>query len=326
MRALRFHQFGKPAEVLCLEELPLPEATAGKVRVRLTHRAINPSDLLTVSGEYGRLPSLPATAGNEGTGYIDSVGEGVTGWQVGQRVVPWGLPATWQEYATTSPTLLLPVPDAVSNQTAAQFIVNPVTAWVMLVDELKMQPGEWLLQTAAGSTLGRVVLQIAKLNGYKTVNLVRRREQVQELLDLGADAAFCTEDDDVVQQVMQATGGKGVKAAIEAVGGQTGAAALRCVRAGGTMLVYGLLGGEPTPIHNGEMLFKGNTVKGFWLTYWFRSQPREHVTAVMSQLMSLMADGQLIPSVEAEYDLADFQQAVQHAEHPGRSGKVILTG
>ncbi len=223
-------------------------------------------------------------------------------------------------------TRLLPVPDAISDQTAAQFVVNPVTAWVMLENVLGIEAGDWVLQTAAGSTLGRVVLQLAALRGFRTINFVRRPEQVAELESLGADAVFCTTDDDVVARVQAVVGKAGVKGAIEAVGGATGALALQCLRPGGTMLAYGLLSGEPIPVHSGEMLFRGLTLSGFWLSHWFKVTPPGAIVDAVSALMSYMAAGDLTPPVEAEYDLADYAAAVAHAERPGRQGKVLLTG
>ena len=221
MRALQFGRFGIPQDTLYLAEVPTPEPNDHQVRVRVTHRSINPSDLAVIHGRYGSLPSeLPATPGMECMGHIDQVGSAVNGWQIGQRVVPLGTQGTWSEYVVVAPQQLVPVHDHVSDQAAAQFIVNPVTAWVMLTHELNLQPGEWVLQNAAGSTLGRLVIQLAKLNGFKTVNFVRRREQVAELLALGADAVICTEDNNVVEQVMALTDG-GVTGAIDAVGGAT---------------------------------------------------------------------------------------------------------
>ncbi len=325
MRAIRFDRFGPPLDVLRLEEEPRPEPGPGQARLRLTHRSINPSDLLTVSGEYGRLPRLPATPGFEAVGRIEALGEGVRGWRAGDRAIPLSADGTWRESVVVDATRLMPVPDAVSDATAAQFVVNPVSAWVMLEEELALRPGEWLLQTAAGSTLGRLVLQIARLRGYRTVNLVRRREQIDELLALGADAVLCTEDGDVVERVRELTGG-GVRGVLEAVGGPTGALAVRCLRPGGVMLVYGLLSGEPLPLHSGEILFRGLTVRGFWLTYWFRHTPPDRTLDTLSTLMQLMAEGHLLPPVEAAYDLADFREAVAHASRPGRRGKILLTG
>lgn len=326
MRALRFEAFGPPADVLHLEDRPSPQPRPNQVLLRLTHRPINPSDLLTISGEYGRPPRLPATPGFEAVGRVEAVGDQVAGWQVGARAVPLTGGGTWCESIVVNPAALVAVPDGVSDQAAAQLIANPLTAWVMLEEELALKSGDWVLQTAAGSTLGRLVIQLARLRGYRTINLVRRPEQVEELLALGADAAFATGDGDVVERIKQVTDGRGAAGALEAVGGEMGAQALRGLRAGGTMLVYGMLSGRPLPLHNGEMLFRGLTARGFWLTHWLQQTPPAQVAATLGMLMQLMADGDLTPPVEAEYDLADFQAAIAHAERPGRQGKVLLTG
>ena len=326
MRAIRYERFGLPDDVLKLEDRPLPEPGPGQVRLRLSHRPINPSDLLTVSGEYGRLPRLPATPGFEATGRIEAMGEGIDGLSIGARVVPLSAGGTWCESVVADAPLLVPVPDAVSDATAAQFVVNPVTAWVMLEEELKLTPGDWVVQTAAGSTLGRLVIQLGRLRSYRTINLVRRPEQVDELLGLGADTVYATTDDSIIERIRSLTDGRGAAGAIDAVGGETGALALRALRPGGTLLVYGMLGGDPLPLHNGEMLFRGLAVRGFWLSHWFRQTTPPQVAATLGMLMGMMAGGELVPPVEAEYDLADFREAIAHAERPGRQGKVLLTG
>jgi NADPH:quinone reductase-like Zn-dependent oxidoreductase len=327
MRAIRFHQFGPPKEVLILEEMPQPSPGPGQVLVRLTHRPINPSDLYTVRGTYGHLPSLPASPGFEGMGRIEALGEGVRSWHIGDRVIPLsGDGGTWREYALVDAGRLLPVLPSVTDQTAAQFIVNPVTTWVMLVEELQVQPGEWVLQTAAGSTLGQIVIQLGRLRGFKTVNLVRRREQIDELLALGADAVFSTDEPGLTDKVKALTGRNGPRVALDAVGGETGALALGCLRPGGTMLLYGMLSGESLPVHSGEMLFRGLTLRGFWLSHWFRQQPPDRVSTTLMNLMQIMGEGHLIPPVEAEYELADFVTAIAHAERPGRRGKILLVG
>jgi len=325
-RALRFHRFGPPAEVLQLEDLPVEEPGPGQVRLRLSHRPINPSDLLTIAGQYGRLPRLPAIPGLEGAGRVEALGEGVRGWRVGDRAIPLGAGGTWRASQLVAATGLLPVPDAVDDATAAQFVVNPVTAWVMLEQELALRPGDWVVQTAAGSALGRMVIQLAQLRGYRTINFVRRPEQVAELRALGGDAVFATGEPDIVARVRELTDGQGARGALEAVGGETGALALRCLRSGGVMLVYGLLSGKPLPLHNGEMLFRGLTVRGYWLSYWFQQTPPAQVATTLQGLMALLADGSLRLAVEATYDLADFRAAVTHAEQPGRQGKILLTG
>ena len=326
MQSVRFHEFGNPAEVLRVEDVPKPEPGAGQVLVRMRARPINPSDLLTVRGLYGSLPVPPATPGLEGVGEVAELGEGVAHLRVGQRVIPLGVAGTWQEFIVAPAAQLIPVPDAVGDQTAAQFVVNPLTAWIMTIEELDLQPDEWLLQTAAGSTLGRVVLQIAKQHGFKTINVVRRREQAEELKALGADEVICSDDEDIPQRVREITGKEGLKKAIDAVGGETGAAVVRALGRGGVLLVYGLLSERPMPIDGGRMIFTSATVRGFWLGEWMRSAPPERQQAVTAEMLRSMATQEIVPPVEAEYPLADILAAVEHSERPGRSGKVLLVG
>ncbi len=239
-------------------------------------------------------------------------------------MIPLGVPGTWQEYILAPSAQLIPVPDDIDDQTAAQFVVNPLTAWIMTVEELALQPGEWLLQTAAGSTLGRVVLQIARQRGFKTINVVRRREQAEELKTLGADEVICTDEEDIPERVREITGKAGVTKAIDAVGGETGAAVLRSLGRGGVLLVYGLLSGEPMPIDGGRMIFTSTSLRGFWLSDWLRTAAPERQQAVTAEMLRAMASHEIVPPVEAEYPLADVLAAVEHAERPGRSGKVLL--
>lgn len=326
MKSVRFSEFGNPAEVLRVEEAPQPVPSENQVLVRLCARSVNPSDLLTVRGLYGALPALPATPGLEGMGEVAAVGSDVKTLQVGQRVIPLGVSGTWQEFILADPAQLIPVPDSVSDGTAAQFVVNPLTAWIMTIEDLAVAPDEWLLQTAAGSTLGRVVLQIARLRGFKTINVVRSRAQVEELKALGADEVICTEDEEIVERVNAITNGAGVGKAIDAVGGETGAAVLRALGRNGVMLVYGLLSMQPTPVDGGRLIFTTATVRGFWLTEWLRAAAPERSHAVMSEMLRAMATHAITPPVEAEYPLAEALSAVAHAERPGRRGKVLLVG
>jgi NADPH:quinone reductase len=280
-----------------------------------------------VRGRYGELPPLPATPGLEGAGVVESVGEGVDSVAPGRRVVPMQLaPGTWAERLVVPSARLVPVPDEVSDEVACQLVVNPLTAWVMLVEELDVRPGEWLLQDAAGSTLGRVVLQLARARNFRTINVVRREEQAEELRALGADEVLVTGRDDVAERVRAITGGAGVAKAIDAVGGETGAELARALAPRGVLLAYGRLSQQPLPLDTGAQIFRGTTVRGFWLTRWFTEGSPHHVQQTVATVLRLMAEGVIDPPVAARYDLADVREAVLHAERPGRSGKVILVG
>ncbi len=326
MRSLRFAAFGDPEQVLHLDEIPKPTPGPGQALIRMRVRPINPSDVLTIAGLYGAHRELPSTPGYEGMGVVESVGDGVTGWAPGRRVIPWTDSGTWQEWVVAEAQRLLPVPDSVPDSSAAQFVVNPLTAWVMIVEDLQVPPGGWLLQTAAGSTLGRVALQIAKERGIKTINVVRRRAQVEEIRALGGDEVICTEDEELVSLVDEITQGEGVRWAIDAVSGQTGSDVSRTLAIGGVMLVYGVLSFAPITLDPSQLLFKASTVRGFWLSRWFQQTPREHQRSTMATVMNLMASGKIVPPVDSEYDLADFKEAVHRAQSPGLRGKILLTG
>src|ERR1044072_6139749 len=126
MQSVRFHEFGNPAEVLRVEDVPRPEAGAGQVLVKMRARAINPSDLLTVRGLYGSLPVPPARPRLEGMGEGAGVGEGVTAFRAGQRVIPLGVAGTWQEFVVAPAAQLIPVPDSVNDQTAGEVVLQPL--------------------------------------------------------------------------------------------------------------------------------------------------------------------------------------------------------
>ena len=326
MRAIRFHSFGDPAEVLRVEDLPIPAPGPGQVLIRLTARPINPSDLFTIRGAYGVRPRLPATPGFEGAGVVEAIGEGVTWLQPGQLVTPGATTGTWQEYIVADAATVIPIPPGISDRQAAMLAVNPTTAWLMLTETLKVQPGEWVAQNAANSAVGRFVIQIARRQGFKTVNVVRRRDVIDELKALGADAVINEAEEDVIIRTRIATGGKGAPYALDAVAGESGGRLARALAPGGTMLVYGAQSGQPLTLDAGTMLFRGTKVQGWWLTQWFRDTPPDRVAGLFATLLPMIADGTLSAPIAGEYDLADIREAVRAAEGSQRNGKILLVG
>ena len=328
MRALRFSDVGDPMQVLHLEDVPSPEPGPGEVRVRITHRPINPADLLTIQGYYPIRPSLPGSPGLEGVGVVDAVGANVTGVSIGQRVISVaGKPGTWAEQLVVPADRAVTIPDAMSDQAAAQTLVNPVTAWALLNDELSLSRNDWVLQTAAGSTLGRLIIQLAHWRGLRTINVVRRRSRARELLDLGGDAVVVTEDESLVDRVREITGGQGVSSAIDAVGGAEAADVTASLSPGGTMITMGGLSGAMLgPIGIGDLVFRGVSIRGFWLTRWTMTRPPATVARALGEVISMLTTDELRLPPATEYDLADFRTALSDAAQPGRTGKVLLRG
>lgn len=328
MKVVQFSKLGEPAEVLELVERPEPKPGPGEVRVTLTARAIHPSDLMNARGLYGRPPPLPCVPGNDAAGTVTELGPGVNGLTVGQRVMlllgATGGKGTWMEQVVVPQAMLVPTPQALSDLQAGAIWVNYLSVWVMAEEVLGIKPGETLLQTAAGSQLGRAMIELARLRGFSLINVVRRREQVAELQALGAGEVICTADESLPARVKELTGGKGVKHAIDAVGGQTGAQVVEALGQNGVALIYGALEGKALPLNPGAMLFKETTLKGFWLTRWLATSPVERVRAACAEIVRHAAAGTFKPAVDSSYPLAQVREAVIRAETPGRSGSVVL--
>jgi NADPH:quinone reductase-like Zn-dependent oxidoreductase len=329
MRALVFERCGEPAEALELREVPVPEPRTGEVRVRMRASPINPSDLMTVRGQYGRLPALPATPGFEGVGVIDAVGRGwlarLRGLRPGRRVAVLNSGGgNWQEQVVIPARNAVPVPDDLPDEQVASFFVNPASALVMTQDVLRVPPGAWLLQTAAASALGRMVIRLGRHTGFRTINVVRRRDVVAELPQLGADEVLCSADEDVVQRVQQITGGAGVPFALDPVGGTTALDAVRSLGPGGRLLLYGTLSGEPVPLDPRVLIGGQKRIEGFWLSEWALGQRVLTMLRLFRRLVKLLRADILTTPLGTTYPMAEYCTAVRAAEQPGRKGKILL--
>jgi len=254
------------------------------------------------------------------------MGEGVEGLRAGQQVVPLGGAGTWQESLVVPATSLLPLPPGLSDTQAAMLLANPTSAWIMLEEELQVKKGEWVLQNAANSAVGRFVIQLAKHRGYRTINVVRRRDVIDDLREDGADEVICEADEDVAARVKEITGGRGVRHALDSVAGKSGSQLAGCLAPGGTLLVFGAISQQPLVIDPGQMLFRGTQVRGWWLMQWFRTASAEQREGLFRTLIPLVAQGVLRAPVAAEFDLADVREAVAAAEGSERKGKILLTG
>ncbi|WP_230885396.1 zinc-dependent alcohol dehydrogenase family protein [Streptomyces spinoverrucosus] len=211
---------------------PVPTPEAGQALIRVKATPIHASDLHVLRGRYGFFPDFPAVGGHmECVGRVEALGPDTEGPKIGERVVVAAVPAvpgphvagTWQEYLVADTRRLLPVPDRLSDSSACQLAVNPLTALLLVTRELDVQPGEWLLQTAAGSTVGRLVIQLSRHLGVRTINVVRRRGAVGEIKAFGGDEVICTEDEDLVRRVAETAGPAGVRKAVDCVAGPVGA-------------------------------------------------------------------------------------------------------
>ncbi len=329
MKAIVFDQFGPPGDVLTVRDLPSRDPGPGQVRVRMTMAPMNPSDMMTVRGQYGRLPTLPATPGFEGMGAIDAVGPGflakIRRLRPGRRVaVLHREGGSWAQEVVLSARNVVPIPDDLPDDQAASFFVNPATAIVMVNKVLQVPKGSWLLQTAAGSALGRMIIRLGKHQGFRTLNLIRSPGSEEDLKRLGGDAVVVTTRDNVQEAILAVTEGKKVAFALDCVGGAMGLEAVKSLGAGGRLLLYGTLSPDPIPLNPRDLIGGGKRIEGFWLSEWVKQQHPFTMLGLFAQIKSLMKAGVLTTAVEATYTMDQIQAAAVHAEKTGRTGKIML--
>src|SRR5215831_16790569 len=332
MKALVFRQTGEPKSVLQLAEIPTPQLAPGEALVRMLLSPIHPSDLHMLRGRYGYQPELPASPGIEGVGIVEALGPRVQGPPVGTRVVFVHIWQTWREQIVCPVDRLVPVPNSLDDPAAATCCTNPLTAWALTKSSHNLKEGDWLLQTAAASSVGKFVLQLAQQYRFKTINVIRRREQETIIRSLGGNEVICTDDEDLGARLQELNAGKGVERAIDCVAGELGAEIARNLAPAGTMLVYGALSShrqtDPAkfimPLFAPRLIYSTATVRGWWLPRWVSFQPLAEVRAATSDLLTMLSNGALKPPATVRYSLKDFQDAVRLADGEAGQEKVLL--
>ncbi|WP_285117444.1 zinc-binding dehydrogenase [Leifsonia sp. fls2-241-R2A-40a] len=323
MKALVHQQFGDPAEVLAVEERPLPQAGPGEVRVRMLLSPIHNHDLWTVRGTYGFKPELPAAAGTEALGVVDALGDGVEGLTVGQRVVTGGTFGVWGEYFVTRAAGLIAVPDELPDESAAQLVSMPFSA-ISLLESLGLSEGDWLIQNAANGAVGRMVAQLGAARGLNVVGLVRRAAGVEELRAQGIERVIATDDEGWREQLAEITGGAPITSGVDSVGGSAAGDVLSTLAEKGTLVVFGAMASPTLELSSGDIIFKQTTVKGFWGSVVSREMPADQRGRLFQELFARLLDGTLTLPVAGTFGLDDIAAAVAASGEPGRVGKVLL--
>jgi len=316
------HRGKVPQDVIEAVKLELPPVAAGQALVKVLAAPINPSDVLTLTGEYGMLPPLPAIGGNEGVGRVEQLGEGVKHLKVGQTVLlPVGC-GTWVTHLNAPADKLIPLPDA-DPQQLAMMTINPPTASLLLSQFVDLQPGDWVIQNAANSGVGGYLIQLAKLRGFKTINVVRRESAVAGVKAEGGDVVL-VDGPDLHKRVREATGGPKLMLGIDAIGGPAIDHIAACLSESGTLVNYGLMSGQPCQVSAASFVFRDVTLRGFWLAKWFQKATPAEQMKVFGELTQLIAAGKLKARIAATYSVAQIKEAVAAAASGERDGKILI--
>ncbi|MDA1232334.1 MAG: zinc-dependent alcohol dehydrogenase family protein, partial [Planctomycetota bacterium] len=333
MKAVQFQQPGEPTTVLKTIDIERPVPRPGEVLVRMLATPINPSDLMYIRRRYTVPAQCPATPGFEGVGVVESSGGGLRGRLfMNRRVVVLNRRGgNWAEYAVVPVAEVIPISNSLSLDQAATFFVNPATAWVMTREVLKVPQGQWLIQTAAGSALGRMIIRLGQATGFRTFNIVRRDSQADELRRLGADHVEVFDESRNTPEELSAAirktisvAGSGAEFVIDAVGGATGSALVQCLGQKGRMLAYGTLSNEPLVFSPRVLMTTGSKVEGFWLGSFMSGVSLPFKLRLVHRLTKLIQSGVLSTRIAQTYTLDQISDAVKAAEDSAVSGKVLL--
>jgi trans-2-enoyl-CoA reductase len=324
INAAVYETHGKPAEVLRIEQKPWPVPAPDEVVVQMLAAPINPADLNAIEGKYPGRREVPAIPGFEGSGKIVELGADVTEVKLGELVLlPHNL-GTWRDAMAVKANELVVVPARIEPEQAAMLKINPLTAWCLLHNYVELKPGDWLIQNAANSAAGRAVIQIASKLGYKTVNVVRREELVEELREEGGDVVL-VDGEKLRDEVKTATGGAPIRLGLNAVGGDSALRIANTLAPSATMVTFGAMSLQPLKIPNGLLIFKDLRFRGIWINKWYDNATPEERMRALRPLFEMAKRGLLRTKVEKTYSLGEAKQALAHAARSERGGKIIFT-
>jgi NADPH:quinone reductase-like Zn-dependent oxidoreductase len=321
-----YTEAGDPADVVKLIDLDEPrEPGPGQVLVRVTLFPVHWGDLqaIQLASPTGRVG-----AGVEATGVVEKVGSGVHHVTPGARVSVFPQPGAWAERITADAQFVVPVPDSISDEVAAQMLVNPLTVLMLRREAEKHFTTGYdgvVLNNAAGGAVGRLITAGFSNHHIATVSLVRRADTAQQLRKRFPDVpVVVTEDPDWVDAVRDLIGGRTVGAALDPIGGALSAELLGLLSPGGTLVVYGRMADEPIPVHASALLDGGLTLRGATIGRWVAAtSPEQRVSdtstaSLMAQAFSSQFD------VAAIYPIAQLSDAIRHATKPGKTGTVLV--
>jgi NADPH:quinone reductase-like Zn-dependent oxidoreductase len=322
MKAIQIATFGKPADVAqCVDVADVGAPNANEIVIEVEASPINPYDLLLIAGGYGYRPPLPAIVGTEGVGRVVAVGAGVKHLKQGDRtLIPFLHPA-WVERIKTNVSWLRPLPPGDINQ-FAMMGVNPPTAYLLLTDIVKLPRGSWVIQNGANSGVGRATIGIAKSLGLRTVNVVRRDEVVQEMKALGGDVAL-VDGPDLAKRVAAETGNAPIALALDSVADTSPTNLMNCLSDSGVLVSYGGTSRRPMVVQPGNFIFKRQTIRGFWLFYWYQSTAPNEIAAMFGRLAPLITAGAIATPIAATYGFDQVKEAIARAAESG--GRVLFT-
>ncbi|CAG0897320.1 unnamed protein product [Cyprideis torosa] len=322
---LKYPRLGEPVDVMEIEDFSTPESLKpNEVLVQMLISPINPADINTVQGVYPIKKDLPAVPGNEGVGKVIKIGSEVSSLSVNDHVLPsraaLGL---WCTHLVEPEEDWVKIPSDLPLEHAATLAVNPCTAYRMLEDFVELEPEkDWIIQNGSNSAVGQAVIQLAKLKGVHTINIIRNRPYLEEmkshLQTLGADMVVTEEEARSLD--LRSLGIPAPKLSFNCVAGRSGLDMFRMMAKKGVLVIYGGMSKQPLSVPVGPLIFKDITVRGFWISQWNKDHCMEQRQTMLEELIKLIRTGKFQhPELEL-YPLSEFKEALRRASFYDNSG------
>jgi len=326
-RVVRFHEIGGP-EVLRIEEIDVPPPGQGEVQIKIHALGLNRAESMFRNGQYLEEPKFPSRIGYEAAGTVEAIGPGVQGFKVGDAVstIPsfsmnayglYGDLANAPAYAVTHH------PASLSWVEAAAVWMQYLTAYGALIDIAGLKSGDSVVIPAASSSVGLAAIQIANKVGATPIALTRGASKRQAILDAGADHLVVTDEQDLVKEILEFTGGKGARVVFDPVGGPTVAKLTQATARLGTIFLYGALSTEPTPLPLFDVLAKWITIRGYVLME-ITGDP-ERLERGKRFVNEGLAEGSLKPIIAKTFPLDQIVEAHRYMESNQQFGKIVVT-
>lgn len=323
MKALLCKQFGPP-ESLVLEDVPSPQAGAGEVVISVKAASVNFPDVLIIQNKYQFKPPLPFSPGSELAGVVKEIGAGVTNVKPGDRIIAFTTFGAFAEEAKTEAARLLPMPEGMSYEAGASFILTYGTTDHALRDRGQIRAGECLLVLGAAGGVGVAAIEVGKALGARVIACASSEEKLEVCRQHGADETINYSAEDLRERIKVLTGGKGVDVIYDAVGGPYTEPAFRSIAWRGRHLVIGFAAGDIPKLPLNLALLKGASVVGvFWGDYT-RREPKAFAESAR-QLARWYQEGKLKPHVSARFPLEKAADAMKLLASRKAKGKVVVT-
>lgn len=326
-KIVRFHATGS-ADVLKLEDLPTPEPGEGEVRLKVEAIGLNRAEIMFRSGQYLETPNFPSLLGYEAAGVIDAVGSGVSEFQVGDRVST--IPAfSLRQYGVYGESAVVPVhavaayPENLSVREGAAIWMQYLTAYGALIEHGQLKPEDYVLITAASSSVGYAAIQITKAAGAVAIATTRTSAKKQLLLDAGADYVIVTDEEDLPSRVMEITSKHGADIIFDPIAGSLLETLAEAAAPGATIFEYGALSLAATPFPLMAALGKGLNVRGYTL-FEITSNP-EKFDRGKRYVYDGLQSGKLKPVIDRTFSLDQIVEAHRYMESNQQNGKIIVT-